>query len=112
MCVCVCETSAALSILLQEVSARARAGVRSLCVLADEVARLRCLNALVYVCEREGRRREIERPTEEFDARVRNSIRGNEEPDRRVCGQSTHVVTAARSLLDSRNEKTREHQAP
>lgn len=47
-----------------------------------------------------------------FDAKVRNSIRGNEETDRRVCGQSAHVVTAACSLLDSRNEKSREHQAP
>lgn len=57
--VCVCarvrETSAALSVFLQDVSARAGAQVPSLCVLADEVTRLWCLNALIHVWKERAR---------------------------------------------------------
>lgn len=56
-CVCACETFAALSILLQDVSARAGAEVASLRVLADEVARFGCLNALIHVWKERVRHR-------------------------------------------------------
>lgn len=54
---CACETFAALSILLQDVSARAGAEVASLRVLADEVTRLGRLNALVHVWKERVRHR-------------------------------------------------------
>lgn len=49
MHVYVCMTSAALSILLQDVSTRTGTEVASLRVLTDEVTRLWCLYALIHI---------------------------------------------------------------
>lgn len=55
---CVCITSAALSIFLQDVPAGAGAQVASVRVLTDEVARLWCLYALIHIWWERARQRE------------------------------------------------------
>lgn len=105
---CVCETFAALSIFLQDVSARAGAEVASLRVLTDEVARLGRLNALIHVWKERGRGggTEGERcsliplpevPGGEADETDRHTGRqagrlGWNVSSERVCGMSTHAV--------------------